>query len=120
MLRCMERVQQHVSSGITSVADTKNSKGADTHKGLSDVPPADARDGKALGSAESLINTEEFRRLLKIHNNIQAVQCFQYPPNALCCDSKELVREVRIFNDLITFCLLGSFLFHLCGTTILL
>ena len=100
MLRCMERVQKHLNSGIMAVLDNKN--GADSHKGLTDVPLIDDRDDKALGSAESLINTEEFRRLLKIHNNIQAVQCFQYPPNALCCDSKELVEEVSIFNDLIT------------------
>ena len=96
MLRCMERVQKHLNCDIMAMLDKKNT--ADIHKSLTDVPPTDDKDDKALGSAESLINTEEFRRLLKIHNNIQAVQCFQYPPNALCCDSRELVEEVREYS----------------------
>ena len=105
MLQCMDRVQKHLISANVSMHDLIPSNG---QRSLSDDPqklPQAAtedgekgnNDGKTLVSAESLIRMDDFRRLLKIHNKIQAVQCFQYPPNALCCDSKELVREVRIF-----------------------
>ena len=103
MLRCMERVQNHLSSANISIHDSKPKNGTST---LIDDPqkiprvtsegPDNDDAGKQLRSAETLICMEDFRRLLKIHNRIQAVQCFQYPPNALCCDSKELVREVSI------------------------
>ena len=104
MLQCMDRVQKHLISANVSMQDLRPSNG---QRSLQDDPqklPQAAtedegegnNDSKTLVSAESLIRMEDFRRLLKIHNKIQAVQCFQYPPNALCCDSKELVREVRI------------------------
>ena len=116
MLQCMERVQKHLSSANISVDDSKTSSGISTSDNLQKLADGIAEggnnDGKTMSSAESLIRTEDFRRLLKIHNKIQAVQCFQYPPNALCCDSKELVREVRrIFNDFWLLCLLGFSLF---------
>ena len=111
MLQCMDRVQKHLISANVSMQDLRPSNG---QRSLQDdpqkLPQAATEDGgegnndsKTLVSAESLIRMEDFRRLLKIHNKIQAVQCFQYPPNALCCDSKELVREVRIpfFNLII-------------------
>jgi hypothetical protein len=37
----------------------------------------------------------KFQRLLKIHNIVQSVQCFQCPPHALCCDTRALVQEVK-------------------------
>ena len=102
MLLCMDRVQKHLISANVSMQDlgslsgqkslpeeSKNLPRAATEEGAKENG-----DSKSLVSAESLIRMEDFRRLLKIHNKIQAVQCFQYPPNALCCDSKELVREV--------------------------
>ena len=46
-------------------------------------------------STRSLVTSPEFTRLLGIHNTIQTVQCFQTPPDALCCDARNLVREVR-------------------------
>ena len=99
MLLCMERVQKHLSSANISIQDSKPNNGTSLSDDSPKLPQG-ATDGvgdnasKVLISAESLIRMEDFRRLLKIHNKIQAVQCFQYPPNALCCDSKELVREV--------------------------
>ena len=107
MLQCMDRVQKHLISANISMQDLRPTNGqrslsedpqklpqAATEEGVKD----ENNDGKTLVSAESLIRMEDFRRLLKIHNKIQAVQCFQYPPNALCCDSKELVREVSYLN----------------------
>lgn len=96
MLQCMERVQKHLSSANISVDDTTASisTSSNSQKLADGKPEGGNNDGQPLSTAESLILTEDFRRLLKIHNRIQAVQCFQYPPNALCCDSKELVREV--------------------------
>ena len=99
MLLCMERVQKHLSSANISIQDSKPNNGTSLPDDSPKLPQG-VTDGvgdnanKVLISAESLILMEDFRRLLKIHNKIQAVQCFQYPPNALCCDSKELVREV--------------------------
>ena len=102
MLQCMDRVQKHLTSANVSIQDLKALSGQRPLPEDSQSLPRAANeegtkgtsDTKTLVSAESLIRMEDFRRLLKIHNKIQAVQCFQYPPNALCCDSKELVREV--------------------------
>ena len=98
MLQCMERVQKHLSSANISGDGSKTRSGISVsdqlQKSADGTAEGSNNDGKSLSSAESLIRMEDFRRLLKIHNKIQAVQCFQYPPNALCCDSKELVREV--------------------------
>ena len=102
MLQCMDRVQKHLISANVSMQDLRPSNGqrssSDDPQKLPQAATEDDgkgnNDGKTLVSAESLIRMDDFRRLLKIHNKIQAVQCFQYPPNALCCDSKELVREV--------------------------
>lgn len=44
-----------------------------------------------------LLENAQFKKLLEIHNVIQAVQCFQCPPTPLCCDAKLLVREVIIY-----------------------
>ena len=98
MLQCLERVGKEFNGcKVSPVNKTSSNSSTINHKdhksSPSPIPSTD--DGKSFNTAESLIHTEEFRRLLKIHNKIQAVQCFQYPPNALCCDSKELVREVR-------------------------
>ena len=101
MIQCMNRVQRHLSSAnISSANDTSLSNTIPISKDQQQhIPQRVANDGddsncKPLSLADSLIRMEDFRRLLMIHNKIQAVQCFQYPPNALCCDSKELVREV--------------------------
>ena len=103
MIQCMNRVQRHLSSA--NISSTNDSSLSNTIPLLKDqqqhIPQGVANDGddnncKPLSLADSLIRMEDFRRLLMIHNKIQAVQCFQYPPNALCCDSKELVSEVRI------------------------
>ena len=45
-------------------------------------------------STRSLVTSKEFGRLLGIHNTIQTVQCFHTPPDAMCCDARNLVREV--------------------------
>ena len=103
MIQCMNRVQRHLSSA--NISSANDSSLSNTIPNLKDqqqhIPQGVANDGddnncKPLSLADSLIRMEDFRRLLMIHNKIQAVQCFQYPPNALCCDSKELVSEVRI------------------------
>ena len=102
MLLCMDRVQKHLMSANVSMQDLGSLSGQRSlPEDPQNLPRAATEEGvkgngdtKSLVSAESLIRMEDFRRLLKIHNKIQAVQCFQYPPNALCCDSKELVREV--------------------------
>ena len=103
MIQCMNRVQRHLSSA--NISSANDSSLSNTIPLLKDqqqhIPQGVANDGddnncKPLSLADSLIRMEDFRRLLMIHNKIQAVQCFQYPPNALCCDSKELVSEVRI------------------------
>ena len=99
----MNRVQRHLSSA--NISSANDSSLSNTIPLLKDqqqhIPQGVANEGddnncKPLSLADSLIRMEDFRRLLMIHNKIQAVQCFQYPPNALCCDSKELVSEVRI------------------------
>ena len=103
MIQCMNRVQRHLSSA--NISSANDSSLSNTIPLLKDqqqhIPQGVANEGddnncKPLSLADSLIRMEDFRRLLMIHNKIQAVQCFQYPPNALCCDSKELVSEVRI------------------------
>ena len=52
-----------------------------------------AGSSSSLDSLASLVRRSEFGRLLRIHNTIQAAQCFQCPPMALCCDSRALVAE---------------------------
>ena len=49
----------------------------------------------AISAVSGLLADGKFRRLLEIHNTIQSVQCFQCPPAPLCCDTKNLVQEVR-------------------------
>ena len=98
MLQCIGRVQKYLI-GENIPADDLTSRSVistsdNVHKLTNETTEESKTDGKTLSSTESLVCAEDFRRLLKIHNKIQAVQCFQYPPNALCCDSKELVREV--------------------------
>jgi len=47
-------------------------------------------------STRSLVTSKEFGRLLGIHNTIQTVQCFHTPPDAMCCDARNLVRECML------------------------
>ncbi|XP_040565434.1 protein PALS1 isoform X2 [Lepeophtheirus salmonis] len=71
LLRCIERVERQLQAF-----------------------PSD--DGSSLEKLKNLATNSEFKHLLIIHNTIQAVQCFQCPPNALCSDTRTLVQECMI------------------------
>ena len=50
-----------------------------------------------LNSLLVLFKDPMFRRLMRVHNTIQLVQCFRCPPPPLCTDARDLVQEVYIY-----------------------
>ena len=78
ILTTLERIQK--SPLFKSTASGKGQGLQSTAESLADLP--------------QLIQKGQFQRLLAIHNTIQAVQCFQCPPRALCSNSQDLITEV--------------------------